>query len=278
MQGTCELGIECYSRTISSATMEKLSIRNFKGVVYNIQVEDLHCYSVGTNNVLVHNASGQFPDGIGISQVDPGLLLGIHTPPNVPLKFYYEDEWIYDTATGIQQGLTGTAEQRKVAMEAINTMDSWKDLRNDPNFTGRVRYISGTGTGPERFIRATSNPGNQYSINLVFAHGDTGNNGNVPTGIFNARKQQDGLPLFGMAVCYPGVYNRWIPDPYLIKGAPDDPGKISGGEMPSVIAPMIKTADQIIRKRLANNQPIEINLYFGSLTGRTITSILRMGL
>ena len=28
------------------------------GIVYNMEVEDLHCYSVGENGILVHNDNG----------------------------------------------------------------------------------------------------------------------------------------------------------------------------------------------------------------------------
>ncbi len=41
------------------APVAKLEQREFEGPVYNMQVEELECYSVGRNGVLVHNNNGQ---------------------------------------------------------------------------------------------------------------------------------------------------------------------------------------------------------------------------
>jgi hypothetical protein len=41
------------------APVEALQNVPFKGLVYNFEVENLHCYTVGLNNVLVHNNNGQ---------------------------------------------------------------------------------------------------------------------------------------------------------------------------------------------------------------------------
>ena len=38
--------------------VERVHYSPFKGTVYNMEVEELHCYSVGRNSVLVHNNNG----------------------------------------------------------------------------------------------------------------------------------------------------------------------------------------------------------------------------
>jgi len=40
------------------AIVERLKHRLFQGAVYNMEVEDLHCFAVGGSGVLLHNYSG----------------------------------------------------------------------------------------------------------------------------------------------------------------------------------------------------------------------------
>ena len=76
---SCDLrvGDEVLLRDGRIAPVERIEHRPFEGTVYNIGVEELNCYAVGRNSVLVHNACG---DGTGaFEEVDefrrlaPGL-------------------------------------------------------------------------------------------------------------------------------------------------------------------------------------------------------------
>jgi len=52
------VGDEVLLRDGRIVPVERLGHRLFEGAVYNMEVEDLHCYAVGGSSVLVHNNNG----------------------------------------------------------------------------------------------------------------------------------------------------------------------------------------------------------------------------
>ena len=63
---SCDLrpGDEVLLRDGRIMPLQWVEHRRFEGVVYNMQVEELHCYSVGRNSVLVHNSNSK-DNGLG---------------------------------------------------------------------------------------------------------------------------------------------------------------------------------------------------------------------
>ncbi len=57
---SCNLrvGDELLLRDGRISPVERIEYRPFEGVVYNLEVENLHCYTVGRSSVLVHNNNG----------------------------------------------------------------------------------------------------------------------------------------------------------------------------------------------------------------------------
>src|SRR5262249_45914238 len=69
---SCDLrvGDEVLLRDGRVVPVELVWYSPFEGTVYNMEVEELQCYSVGHNGILVHNASGPQtgPEGEGASK------------------------------------------------------------------------------------------------------------------------------------------------------------------------------------------------------------------
>ncbi len=67
--GDLQVGDELLLRDGRIAAIEQIRISPFDGTVYNLAVEELHCYAVGENSVLVHNTnapeSGDVPSANG---------------------------------------------------------------------------------------------------------------------------------------------------------------------------------------------------------------------
>ena len=61
--GDLQIGDVLLLKEESFATISGWKTRPAKEKVFNFQVEELHCYAVGANQVLVHNNSAQLQDG-----------------------------------------------------------------------------------------------------------------------------------------------------------------------------------------------------------------------
>jgi hypothetical protein len=93
---SCDLRVrdEVLLRDGRVVPVERLEHRFFKGAVYNMEVDDLHCYTVGRNSILVHNSNGPLrgraPEYPGGQVTESGFLrsaeeylgLGYRSLPN----------------------------------------------------------------------------------------------------------------------------------------------------------------------------------------------------
>jgi hypothetical protein len=69
-------GDELFLRDGRAVAIRSIKNRQFSGKVYNIKVADLECYTVGVNNVLVHNKAADDPSPVrGLAQ---GALNGLN--------------------------------------------------------------------------------------------------------------------------------------------------------------------------------------------------------
>ena len=80
--GDLRVGDELLLRDGRIMPVQTVWTRPYEGDVYNVEVEDLHCYAVGNNGALVHNSNnGEGGAGGKASPSDldgPGTFDGVH--------------------------------------------------------------------------------------------------------------------------------------------------------------------------------------------------------
>ncbi len=140
MQGrwvdSCDLriGDEVLLRDGQIAAVEKLEQRQFEGPVYNMQVEELECYSVGHNSVLVHNNNGQ--------QSGPANPAGQGASPSCPAASVWDasaGRW-RDPVTG--RFTTAPPQGSGAGSQALDQLDgisqAQQRIRSGSDRTGRI--------------------------------------------------------------------------------------------------------------------------------------------
>jgi RHS repeat-associated protein len=110
-----------------TAAVQSVQCRPLRGDVYNLEVDDLHCYAVGGAGVLVHNVSpgeGTPPRG-GAAPATRGMGdIGSHAPVNPTTALSAAEQWlgpgyseiapgVYRSADGLRQFRMTTSDRNR---------------------------------------------------------------------------------------------------------------------------------------------------------------------
>jgi hypothetical protein len=144
---SCDLrvGDEVLLRDGQIAPVQGMDYRSFEGTVYNMEVDELQCYTVGSNSVLVHNSNGEQtgptePPGpqTPADPNAPGLPRGAGTADNPPPSNPRIE------SNGLNPNNPAAASASRTAIEAL--ADSYRGLSNSQRPATVARLVPREGS------------------------------------------------------------------------------------------------------------------------------------